>query len=134
MIRPALILAAGTFLAPEAACAQLLPGDGSDGVIEVNLIAVPFSTTDIVEVSTYVFENLFHVKVSLLPEFDTRIAELTRGKVGHEIWVTLCGKRIVTAVIQDEITTATFVISTGIQEDARDMVEYLQDPPCASQS
>jgi hypothetical protein len=125
----------GMFLvAAGPAISQVLPTDFQDGVIEVGLQAVGFSTSDIIEVEEFELDGLFGIQVTLSPRLDEEIGALTRDKLGYEICVTLCGQRVVEARIQQEITTAQFVVTTGDLLETQRMAEFFRKPPCAPRS
>ena len=116
------------------ATSQLLPTEFPDGAIEVNYQSVGFSTSDIIEVEDFELDGLFWVQIRLAPRLDAEVGALTREKLGHQVWVTLCGQRVIEAQIQEEFTTATFVVTTGDGLEAQQIADLFRSPPCAVQS
>lgn len=130
---PAVALAVA-FVTAGPTTSQLLPTEFSDGVIEVGPQAVGFSTSDIIEVEDFELDGLYWVQIRLASRLDAKIGALTREKLGYQIRVTLCGQRVIEAMIQQEITSATFIVTTSELLDARKIAEFFRRPPCAGLS
>lgn len=131
---PTLALAAGVGLHPAPGPAQAVPEVFPDGEIEVGLEVIGFSAAEILSVETIALDQLSGVEVRLAPRLDLLISALTRGYIGYPLEIFLCGRKVVDAVIREELVSATFIVTARNPNEAAEIFQFFDSPPCAAVS
>lgn len=131
---PALALAAGVGLHPASGSAQAVPKVFPDGEIVVGLEVISFSAAEILAVEIVGLGQLSGVEVQLAPRFDPLISTLTRGYIGYPLGIFLCGRKVVDAVIREELLSATFIVTARNPDEADQIFQFFDRPPCAAVS
>jgi hypothetical protein len=131
MRRRVAALAAAACIAASVGHGQAVPEFFPFGEFEVGLDVIGFGQDDILSVERFMLDDLHAVKVTLSPQLDTAFAAATRGKVGYQMTMRVCGHAVTMAVLQAELNVATVVITTGDAAKAEAAYDLLRRPPCS---
>ena len=118
-------------LVPTVAFAQAVPDSFPVGEFEIGLTVVGFGREDIVSIKTFPLDHLHAVQVDLSPRLDGAFAAATRGKIGYQATLRVCGRHVFTARLSAELATAEVLFTSGEAQTAAAAVDLIRDPPCA---
>lgn len=131
---PTLALAACVGLLSGAAFAQAVPKVFPQGEIVVGLDFIGFTAQDILSARTINDQNGHGVLLELDPRLDEAVAAISRGKTGIWFELYLCGQRLLSARIAEELTKASFRITATDASAAEALAQAFLHPACAFQT
>jgi hypothetical protein len=131
MRRRAAALGAAAYIAASVGHGQAVPEVFPFGEYEVGLDVIGFGQDDILSVERFMLDDLHAVQITLSPQLDAPFAAATRGKVGYQMTMRVCGRAVTMARIQAELNVATVIITTGDATEAEAAYDLLRRPPCS---
>lgn len=70
------------------------------------------------------------IRVTLTPAYDAAFAALTKGAVGSEVVILVCGLEVSRATLVEPLTRADFMLGMSDAVVARDILEQLRRKSC----
>ncbi|MBL9049439.1 MAG: hypothetical protein JNK19_04940 [Tabrizicola sp.] len=133
MHRPTLAIAAGIGLCLTPAFGQAVPEVFPEGEIVVGLDVVDFTASDVVSATVLADSYGHSVLVEFDPRLDSAVALATAGKTGLWLDLFLCGRRLFSARLGEDLTEASFRITARDAHAAEVLVEAFLHPDCVKQ-
>lgn len=72
------------------------------------------------------------LEVTLHPRFDAAVADMTRGRTGQRLIISVCGRVVMEPILRDEITVASFLLTADDVDFLREVDAALRAPSCAA--
>ena len=72
------------------------------------------------------------LEVTLHPRFDAAVADLTRGRTGQRLIISVCGQVVMEPLLREEIPIASFLLTADDPDFLREVEAALRAPSCAT--